>query len=43
MNIDFSIEDVVKKRYSVRNYKGREIEPAKRKAIGSFIDSLNKK
>ena len=41
MNIDFSIEDVVKKRYSVRNYKEKEIEPAKRKAIESFINSLN--
>ncbi|MBU3071878.1 nitroreductase family protein [Clostridium estertheticum] len=41
MNVDFSIEDVVKKRYSVRNYKGREIEPTKRKAIESFIDSLD--
>ncbi|MBU3110098.1 nitroreductase family protein [Clostridium lacusfryxellense] len=41
MNIDFSIEDVVKKRYSVRNYVEREIEPVKRKAIESFIDSLD--
>ncbi|MGH4051582.1 MAG: nitroreductase family protein [Clostridium sp.] len=41
MNIDFSIEDTVKKRYSARNYKEREIEPDKRKAIESFIHSLD--
>jgi len=41
MNIDFSIEEAVKKRYSVRNYQEREIESDKRKAIESFIDSLD--
>lgn len=41
MNIDFSIEEAVKKRYSVRNYQEREIEWDKRKAIKSFIDSLD--
>ena len=29
MDIDFSIEEVVKKRYSVRNYKDVEIESEK--------------
>jgi len=41
MNIDFSIEEVVKKRYSVRNYKEQEIESDKRNDIESFIDSLD--
>jgi nitroreductase len=41
MNINFSMEEAVKKRYSVRNYEGKEIEPDKRKAIESFIDSLD--
>jgi hypothetical protein len=41
MNIDFSMEDAVKKRYSVRNYQEREIESDKKKAIESFIDSLD--
>jgi hypothetical protein len=41
MNINFSIEEAVKKRYSVRNYQEQEIELDKRKAIESFIDSLD--
>jgi nitroreductase len=41
MNIDFSMEAAVKKRYSVRNYLDREIEPDKRTAIETFIDSLD--
>lgn len=41
MNINFSIEEAVKKRYSVRNYQEQEIEFDKRKAIESFIDSLD--
>lgn len=41
MNIDFLMEEAVRKRYSVRNYLEREIEPNKRKAIESFIDSLD--
>lgn len=41
MNIDFSMQEAVKKRYSVRNYLEREIEPDKRKAIETFIDSLD--
>jgi nitroreductase len=41
MNIDFSIEEAVKKRYSVRNYQEQEIELDKRKAIESFINSLD--
>ena len=40
MNIKFSIEDAVKKRYSVRNYEKREIEKDKNEAIETFIDSL---
>jgi hypothetical protein len=41
MNINFSMEEAVKKRYSVRNYQEQEIELDKRKAIESFIDSLD--
>jgi hypothetical protein len=41
VNINFSIEEAVTKRYSVRNYKEQEIESDKRKAIESFIDSLD--
>ncbi len=41
MNINFSIEEAVTKRYSVRNYDKQEIEGDKRKEIGSFVDSLN--
>lgn len=41
MNINFSLEDAVIKRYSVRNYSEQEIEKDKRKAIISFIDSLD--
>jgi nitroreductase len=41
MNINFSIEEAVRKRYSVRNYQEKEIETDKRKAIESFIDSLD--
>ncbi len=41
MNINFSIEESVKKRYSVRNYKEQEVELDKRKAIESFINSLD--
>jgi hypothetical protein len=41
MNINFSVEEAVKKRYSVRNYQEQEIESDKRKAIESFIDSLD--
>lgn len=40
MNINFSIEEAVRKRYSVRNYADREIEDDKKKEIKSFIDSL---
>lgn len=40
MEINFSIEEAVKKRYSVRNYKDQEIELDKRKSIESFINSL---
>lgn len=41
MNINFSVEETVKKRFSVRNYKDQPIEPDKQKAIESFIDSLD--
>ncbi|RBP65323.1 putative nitroreductase [Alkalibaculum bacchi] len=41
MDIDFSIEEVVKKRYSVRNYKDVKIESEKINEIKVFIDSLD--
>lgn len=41
MNINFPIEESVKKRYSVRNYKEQEVELDKRKAIESFVNSLD--
>lgn len=41
MNIDFSLEKAVTKRYSVRNYKEQEIELDKKSKIESFINSLN--
>lgn len=40
MNINFSIEEAVIKRYSVRNYADKEIEDDKKKEIQSFINSL---
>ena len=40
MNINFSIEEAVQKRYSVRNYNEQEIDAEKRKEIVSFVDSL---
>ncbi len=40
MNIDFSIEEAVKKRYSVRNYSEQEIESDKIESIKTFIASL---
>lgn len=41
MNICFSIEEAVTKRYSVRNYLDKEIEEEKIKAIEAFIASLD--
>lgn len=41
MNIDFSMEEAVTKRYSVRSYAEREIEQEKRKALVAFIDALD--
>lgn len=41
MNINFSVEESVKKRYSVRNYEEKEIEGDKRNAIEAFINSLD--
>ncbi len=40
MKTSFSIEEAVKKRYSVRNYSDREIEIEKRKDIETFIETL---
>lgn len=40
MNLNFSIEDAVKKRYSVRNYQEKDIEVSKKKDIESFINSI---
>lgn len=41
MNINFSVEEAVRKRYSVRNYREQEVEPDKRKNIEIFIKSLD--
>lgn len=41
MKIDFPLEEAIKKRYSVRNYDSREIEPEKMTAIRSFIAALD--
>lgn len=41
MNIYFSIEEAVTKRYSVRNYTDKEIEAEKINAIETFIASLD--
>ena len=41
MNINFSIEEAVTKRYSVRNYKDQGVEPEKRKEIESFVAGLD--
>lgn len=41
MNIGFSIEEAVTKRYSVRNYANKEIEEDKKKDIKAFINSLD--
>jgi nitroreductase len=41
VNIDFQVEEAVKKRYSVRNYKEEEVETGKRKGIESFVDRLD--
>ncbi|WP_425448420.1 nitroreductase family protein [Dethiothermospora halolimnae] len=41
MDINFSIREAVKKRYSVRNYKEQEVELDKREAIESFVNSLD--
>lgn len=41
MNINFSIEDAVTKRYSVRNYSEQEIEGEKIESIKIFINSLD--
>ncbi len=41
MNINFSIEEAVNKRYSVRNYQEQEVEPDIRKEIETFIESLD--
>jgi hypothetical protein len=41
MNINFSVEEAVKKRYSVRNYAPQAIEADKNRAIELFVDSLD--
>lgn len=41
MNINFPIEEAVKKRYSVRNYKDQSLEEDKRLVIRDFIDSVD--
>jgi nitroreductase len=41
MKIEFQLENAVRKRYSVRNYSDRMIEPEKMTAIQAYIDSLN--
>lgn len=41
MNINFSIEEAVTKRYSVRNYKGQGVEPDKQQEIESFAAKLD--
>ena len=40
MNIDFSLEQAVTKRYSVRNYSEQEIQPDQKDEIEHFIASL---
>jgi len=41
MKMNFSIEEAVKKRYSVRNYLDKPIEEETKEAVESFIQSLN--
>lgn len=41
MYIEFPMKDAVTKRYSVRNYSDLEVEEEKRRAIESFITSLD--
>lgn len=41
MDINFPIEEAVKKRYSVRNYSDQSVEEDKRIAIRNFIDSIS--
>lgn len=40
MKIDFSVEEAVAKRYSVRNYQDKEIGEKEKRAIEAFINSL---
>ena len=40
MNIDFSIEEAVRKRYSVRNYSEQELEEDVKNEMEVFIQSL---
>ncbi|TJX15153.1 nitroreductase [Tissierella creatinini] len=39
--INFTIEEVVRKRYSVRNYNNQNVEEEKRLAIQNFIESID--
>lgn len=41
MNINFQIEEAVKKRYSVRNYSNENVEEDKRLALRNFINTIS--
>lgn len=41
MNINFPIEETVKKRYSVRNYSNQDVEEDKMLAMKNFINSIS--
>jgi len=41
MNINFPIEEAVQKRYSVRNYSKQEVATETKKAIDTFVESLD--
>ena len=41
MKINFSVEEAVSKRYSVRNYQEKEVETEKLNLIKDFINNLD--
>lgn len=41
MNINFALENAVKKRYSVRNYTDQEVDMEMKRSIEAFIDTLD--
>lgn len=41
MNVNFPMEEAVKKRYSVRNYLDQQVKEETKEAVESFIQSLN--